>query len=162
MDVYQSSLEAIYTGWNNYQALLIAALSPLNPEQLALQATPKLRSIEEIATHMIAARGRWFAPPLGDGNLQLAAFSRWDRRAQPVRTAAEIVQGLQFTQDYIHKAIDRWTPSEWQLTLPGEGSHEPVVVTRQWVIWHLIEHDLHHGGEISLTLGVHKLTAPDL
>ena len=26
--------------------------------------------------------------------------------------------------------------------------------TRQWVIWHLIEHDVHHGGEISLTLGM--------
>jgi len=30
------------------------------------------------------------------------------------------------------------------------------------VIWHLIEHDLHHGGEIALTLGLHGLAAPDL
>jgi hypothetical protein len=22
-------------------------------------------------------------------------------------------------------------------------------LSRQWVIWHVIEHDLHHGGELS-------------
>jgi hypothetical protein len=27
------------------------------------------------------------------------------------------------------------------------------------MIWHLIEHDLHHGGELSFTLGMHRLTA---
>lgn len=38
---------------------------------------------------------------------------------------------------------------------------EPVTLTRSWVIWHLIEHAL-HGGEISLTLGMHELAAPAL
>ncbi len=27
---------------------------------------------------------------------------------------------------------------------------EDQTYTRQWVIWHLIEHDLHHGGELPL------------
>jgi uncharacterized damage-inducible protein DinB len=161
MNVHQTSLEAIYAGWRNYQKLLIVALAPLTPEQLALRAASNLRSIEEIVTHMIGARGRWFAPPLGDGSPQLAAFGCWDRRAEPVRTAAEIVTGLQFTLDYIHAAIASWTPSDWQGTIPGEGLFEPGD-TRQWVVWHLIEHDLHHGGEISLTLGMHQLTAPAL
>ena len=44
----------------------------------------------------------------------------------------------------------------------GERRGEHYSFTRQWVIWHLIEHDLHHGGEISLTLGAHELTAIDI
>jgi len=28
-------------------------------------------------------------------------------------------------------------------------------VSRQWVIWHVIERDLHHGGEVSLMPSVH-------
>jgi uncharacterized damage-inducible protein DinB len=36
------------------------------------------------------------------------------------------------------------------------------VCTRQWIIWHLIEHDLHHGGELFYTLGAHGLRVPDL
>jgi len=162
MDVVQASLDAIYAGWQNYQSLLISALAPLTMEQLALQSAPHLRSIEAIATHMIGARGRWFAPPLGDGDKQLARLSRWDRRGGPVRSGEEIIQGLHYTLDYIHTTISRWTASEWQDTIPGEGSHEPQSITRPWIIWHLIEHDLHHGGEISLTMGMYKLKAPDL
>jgi uncharacterized damage-inducible protein DinB len=30
------------------------------------------------------------------------------------------------------------------------------------VIWHLMEHDLHHGGEISQVLGSHGIPALDL
>jgi uncharacterized damage-inducible protein DinB len=63
----------------------------------------------------------------------------------------------------MQEAIARWTPSDWQHTYPGdEDDGEPAIITRQWVIWHLIEHDLHHGGEISLTLGMHGLSAPNL
>ena len=31
--------------------------------------------------------------------------------------------------------------------------------SRAWVVWHVLEHDLHHGGEVSLTLGVHGIPA---
>ncbi len=162
MDDDRKSIEAIYSGWSNYQGLLITALTPLTTTQLAYQASPSLRTIEEIATHIIGARGRWFAAPLGDGNPQLAAYSRWDRRDQPIRTSAEIIEGLQFTLDYILSTITHWNTDEWNMTVPGEGTHEPSVITRQWVMWHLIEHDLHHGGEISLTMGMYRLKAPDL
>jgi uncharacterized damage-inducible protein DinB len=55
-------------------------------------------------------------------------------------------------------SIARWTPADWEEKLDDEGE----IVTRSWIIWHLIEHDLHHGGEASITLGMHGLTAPDL
>ncbi len=29
----------------------------------------------------------------------------------------------------------------------------PDEVTRGWIIWHVVEHDLHHGGELSYSLG---------
>lgn len=34
--------------------------------------------------------------------------------------------------------------------------------TRQWGIWHVAEHDMHHGGELFFTLGMHGLPTPDL
>jgi len=34
--------------------------------------------------------------------------------------------------------------------------------TRQWVIWHMLEHDLYHAGELSLTLGMYGLAGLDL
>jgi hypothetical protein len=30
-------------------------------------------------------------------------------------------------------------------------------ITRAWVTWHVLEHDLHHGGELALALGMQGL-----
>jgi uncharacterized damage-inducible protein DinB len=152
-------VSAVFAGWRAYQETLIKALQPLQPEQLDLRAAPGLRTVGEIARHMIGARARWFGDWVGEA---FADFAAWDRRGAPRRSPAELVHGLQATWDGMHQAISRWTPAEWAETMPGEYPDDPEVITRQWVIWHLIEHDLHHGGEISLTLGVHSVPALNL
>jgi hypothetical protein len=35
-------------------------------------------------------------------------------------------------------------------------------VTRQWTIWRIMSHDLHHGGELSILLGMQGIDIPDL
>ncbi len=157
-----ATLAEFYRDWENYQNLLIGALAPLTPKQLELRAAPHLRSIEMIATHMIGARARWFHRFLGEHNPDTEPMSAWDRDTSPVRTAAEIVDGLQATWTFMKSCLDRWTPADMAHVFEGERYGERDSLSRQWVIWHLIEHDLHHGGEISLTLGMHGLPAPDL
>ena len=157
----QSTIATIYKGWHDYQTSVIKALAPLSSEQLALRAAPHLRSIGEIATHMIGARARWFHNLMGEGDQEFAALGAWDRPGMPARSAAEVVDALEATWRVMQEALTRWTPAEWEQTYEGEPG-EPASFTRHWVVWHLIEHDLHHGGELSLTLGLHGLTALDL
>ena len=157
-----ASMPIIYAGWHTYQSLLSTALSGLTPDQLTLSATPGLRTIHSLATHMIGARARWFHRLLGEGGDEFAALAAWDRSGQPVRTAAELVSGLEATWAGMQAAIARWTPAQWDDVFPSGPPYPDVIYTRHWAIWHLIEHDLHHGGEISLTLGIHGLKAPDL
>ncbi len=161
MNPNKRTLNAIYDGWEVYQNKLIKALAPLTPEQLALAASPSLRSIGRIAAHMIGARARWFYQLLGEGGPEIRVLTRIDRRGAPDRTADELVQGLQTTWQFMTEARKHWTQEQWEQTYPGEKG-EPELLTRSWVIWHLLEHDLHHGGEISLTLGMHGLKAPNL
>ena len=153
---------SIYEGWQTYQSALIKALRPLEPDQLQLRAAPNVRSVGEIARHMIGARARWFHLLMGEGGDEFAALGKWDRRGARERSAEDLVAGLETTWRGMHDAIGRWTAAEWQETYPGEDDSEPEIITRQWVIWHLIEHDLHHGGEISLTLGMHGVAAVNL
>ena len=81
----------------------------------------------------------------------------------PTRSADELLHGLETTWQGMQEAIARWTPVDWQQTYPGDDHDgDPAIITGQWVIWHLIEHDLHHGGEISLTLVMPGLPAPSL
>lgn len=149
---------AIYDGWHTYQRLLVEAIAPLQEDQLELRAAPHLRSVRENVLHMIGARARWFSG-MGEGGEQFAALGEWDRPGEPSRSAPELVEALEETWRGMHEAIARWSEAAWQETWPNEYDDEPDVFTRQWIIWHLIEHDVHHGGEISLTLGVHGIEA---
>ncbi|HLJ32244.1 MAG TPA: DinB family protein [Ktedonobacteraceae bacterium] len=157
------SLASCYKGWDGYQQHLVHALAPLSPEQLTLRAAPHLRSTGMIATHIIGARARWLYYVLKEGDKSLAAIGEWDAPGQPARTAAELVSGLETTWQVIQNALQRWTIADLDEVLHDtdeDGGDETF--TRQWVIWHLIEHDLHHGGEVSFVLGMHGLAAIDL
>jgi uncharacterized damage-inducible protein DinB len=152
-------VRAILEGWSACQQALVKSLVPLSPEQLALKAAPRLRSVSQIVAHVIGARARWFYLLMGEGGEAFKALGAWDRRGARARSAEELVSGLEATWAGMQEAIQRWTPEEWQQTWPGEDASEPEIISRQLVIWHLIEHDLHHGGEVSITLGAHGVRA---
>ena len=158
----QMLISSIYEGWRAYQQVMTKALAPLEADQLALRAAPSLRSVGEIAAHVIGARARWFYLLMEEGGDDFKAFGKWDRRGAKGRSAEELVRGLEATWIGLHEAIARWTEQDWAKTWPGEDDSGPEVITRQWVIWHLIEHDIHHGGEISITLGSHSVPALEL
>jgi len=44
----------------------------------------------------------------------------------------------------------------------GTALNRTETVTREFVIWHLMEHDAHHTGEMSLILGKHGVQSLDL
>jgi uncharacterized damage-inducible protein DinB len=149
-------------GWQTYQQKLIEALAPLSAEQLALRAAPSLRSIEQIARHMVSVRAGWFHRFLGEGGDDFGALATWDAPESSVRPAEELVQGLTLTWQVLQETLARYTPTDLQETIERKRYGQTVRLTRGWVVWHLIEHDLHHGGELSFSLGMHGLTAPDL
>jgi uncharacterized damage-inducible protein DinB len=156
-----STFPVFNQAWKEYQTLLIKAIAPLSADQLALRAAPNLRSIGEIVLHMIGARARWFSIDMHEGGETMAELGTWDRKGMPTRSASELVNGLETTWQLMQEALERWTPAQWEEILGGTPN-EPETFSRSWIIWHLIEHDLHHGGEASLTLGMHGLEAPAL
>ncbi len=150
-------LDAMLQGWQEYQQQLVVVLRPLTPDQFASRAAPDLRTAGEIAAHLIAARASWFADVLKEGDEEMAAIVHWDDQGQPARTAAEYVYGLEATWNLIQNALARWTPEDVTapIILPWIGPKYPI--TRAWVLWHVLEHDLHHGGELAHTLGMRGL-----
>ena len=158
-----ANVAPFYDGWENYQNLLITAIEPLTDEQLALRAAPNLRSIGENMLHIIAVRVRWFCGLMGEGGEEIAPIASWDRKEAPARSASELVSGLKQTMHMIQECLGRWTPADLAYEFKGTHPHYgEYSLSRQWVIWHVIEHDLHHGGEVSFMLGMHGLAAPDL
>lgn len=156
------ALEALYQGWELYQRRLNDAIAPLSAEQLGLSAAPQLRPVGVLAAHIISARVWWFHYILGEGSADLAPLADWDEDDAPPRTAEELVGALEDTWRLVRQSLDRWTAADLAETIRRELGGRERAYTRQWVIWHVIEHDLHHGGELSHTLGMHGLAAPDI
>ena len=150
-------LPSIFKGWQDYQEALIKAVELLDSDQLGLRVSSNLRSVGEILAHIVGARARWFYLMMREGGEEFKALGKWGRGEPEARNAEDYVNGLLTAWKRMHEIMDRWTAEDWEKTWPGKDEYDPEVVTRQWVIWHLIEHDLHHGGEISLTLGMHGI-----
>ena len=158
------TLTTFYTCWKEYQDHIKGALAPLKASQLELRAAPHLRSIGEQALHIIACRASWFTEFLGeDGGEELKRYARWNEVAlklgAPIPPAAELAQGLDRTWQFMADCLARWSPADMRHTFPDDWDGKQVVLSRAWVVWHVMEHDLHHGGELSLTLGMHRLPA---
>ena len=124
-------------------------------------------------------------------SLELWALGVCEANVDPGHTAAELVAGLEKTWQMIQQTLTRLTPADLeQVCLPLDDAErvrhaklvEPALqpyaqmwveaarqanvvrpaVSRQWIIWHVLEHDIHHGSEISTTLGIHGLPVVDL
>ena len=158
----QTTLDTFYKGWEDYQEHLIKAIAPLTLEQLALRAAPNLRSIGELAVHIVSTRAGWFHRAIGEGSDETSPLAQWQAAGAPARSAAEIVAGLEATWRLIQSSLARWTPDDLARPFQRERRGQQQTLTRQWIIWHLIEHDLHHGGELSFSLGMHGLEAVDI
>ncbi len=156
------TLTTFYTFWKEYQDHIKAAIAPLTAEQLELRAAPHLRSIGENALHIIGCRAVWFIDFLGeDGGPTMKIYEEWNKMAlspgAPIPTAAKLAQGLDDTWQFMADRLARWSPDDMRQTFPDDWDGKQVDLSRAWVVWHVMEHDLHHGGELSLTLGIHGL-----
>jgi len=152
----------IYKNWGNYQEKLRKCIEPLTNEQLSLQPAPHMWPVAQLVQHIISVRAGWFSGTLQDDDKAMNEYMSWGQRESPERSAAEMVRGLDETWAFIEARLQRWTPADCDKTFPDEWDGQTYQVSRSWVIYHVMEHDLHHGGEVSLILGMNGLRAPDL
>ena len=158
--------QVVYAEWKRYQDHIQEAIAPLTADQLRLRAAPTLRSLGELVAHIIATRVGWYNYYMLENDPQVAPLGSWDDPdlSQPERNAAELVAGMDTSWQFMQDRLDRWTPADLAHTFPHDDPEwrDRYVTSRSWVVWHVLEHDLHHGGEVSLTLGIHGLQAPEI
>ena len=124
-------------------------------------------------------------------SLELWALGVCEADVDPGHTAAELVAGLEKTWQMIEEALARLTPTDLEQVFPPLDQAERVrhatlvepalqpyakmwldatarsgevrpAVSCQQIIWGVLEHDIHHGSEISTTLGVHGLPVVEM
>lgn len=156
-------LADVYQGWGSYQRDLLSAVAPLTPEQWALPVAPTHWPIERAVQHLVANRAWWFHAWMGEGESDVTDLARWDDEGQPQRSPADLVAGLETTWGVIENTLARWTVADL-----GQVFNPPADLTeaerqifgpstRQWIIMHVLRHDIHHGGELAVGMGGYDL-----
>lgn len=154
------TVDTIYKGWGGFQQTLVEAIEPLTDEHLTFKAAPHLQSVGKLAAHIAATRVRWFQMGLGVESEAARPIAEWGRDVEEPTTAAGLVDGLKQTWEMVRDALAGWTVDDLDKEVETVLRGQTYAIKRQWVIWHVLEHDLHHGGELLLTLGIHHLPTP--
>lgn len=158
----QPTLDVIYENWRGFDEKLRRAVAPLTDEQLLLRPAAHMWPLGWLVQHIISVRAGWFSGTLQDEDEQMEAYMWWGQRESPARSAAELVRGLEETWSFMETRLRRWTAADRAETFPDEWEGEIYEVSRSWVIYHVLEHDLFHGGEVSLILGMNGLQGLEL
>jgi uncharacterized damage-inducible protein DinB len=155
------SLVTLHTYWERYHQRLIATITPLSSEQLAFPAASHQWTIGELLGHMIGARFWWFHRWMGE--VEPPALVDWGDE-QDLREAASLVRAFALTWQMITPALSRWTAADLEHLVPPPASVAAAqsAHTREWIVWHVLEHEIHHGGELSLALGGYGLQGIDI
>ena len=155
----QSWLSISMDWWHAYQGLWIQAIKPLTHEQLAYRVGEQ-RSAGEIAQHVISVRAWYLHGVMGEGGVEMDDLIGLDSEGAPARSAEELLIGIEQTWQLLSACIAKWSASDLQdpFFINWRNREE----SRGWVVWHMLEHEIHHGGELSFTLGTHGLAGVDV
>ncbi|MCL4262823.1 MAG: DinB family protein [Anaerolineae bacterium] len=168
------SLHEIFDGWDGQQTSLVHAVAPLTPEQLRWRPAANLHSVGELARHISLGRIEWFARMDAPGSADLVAqINDWQQDGDGNRhivessipiaeQAAELVHWLDISWQMIAATLRAWTVDDLAQTYRHTWNGQTYAISRQWTIWRIMTHDVHHGGQLSLMLGMQGIEAFEL
>ena len=169
-----NTLADVFDGWNGYQTSLVNAIAPLTREQLIWTPAPNLRSIGDMARHISLGRVSWFSRMNAPGSAEVVKqIDLWEADSDGnkdivesaiaiTEDAKELVNWLELTWQMIDQTLNTWSVSDLAQTYPHTWNGKTYSVSRQWTLWRILTHDIHHGGELSLMLGLQGIEAFEL
>jgi uncharacterized damage-inducible protein DinB len=125
-------LSAFFSHWNQIHADTLAVIDKFSQDELTYTAYEGGMSVGRIALHIADAEEGWFRLVATNG-----------RAAWPSDyTLANYNQTMAYLDTLTIADLDTVIDSAW-----GQFS-------LRFIIWHVIEHEIHHRGELSLILGI--------
>ena len=148
------SARELFRHWDEVREGLYQALSKLTDAQLGFVPREGLWSLGKVARHIAHAEEGWFR------YVVTRELHQWPEYTVENYPTVESIKALLSevhtrTEDYLMTldiaALDRILDVPWDRRL-----------SLGWIIWHVLEHEIHHRGEIFLMLGLLGLEAPDI
>ena len=161
-------IRPFYDRWPQYNRRLTEIVGSMTDEQLAIRPAPDLWPIWATVGHTAAARVYWLCGIVGEPGAETTPFpdpltgEGWEDDLDHPRTAGDLVTALDTTWAIVDACLDRWTPATLEETVERVFGDQRQVHSRSSILQRLITHEAYHCGELSQTLGIHKLPQIDL
>lgn len=156
-------LKTIFDGWDGFHTSIVHAVEPLTPEQLAWRPRPGHRSVGELVGHLASGRIDWFARMPAPGSRTLAEQTRAAFGDGEISGERDVLlHWLNATWQMIADTLAQWTVADLARTYRHEYDGQVYAVSYQWTIWRILTHDMHHGGELALMLGMQGIEVFEL
>ncbi len=145
------SVKEQFGHWATVRRGLVQALGTLTDEQLNFAPREGMRTLGDIARHIAHVEEAWFRHWMVGKHEGPPAYTAEDYPTVESITAL-LAEVHARTEAYLATldaaALDQPFKTFW-------GQTGPI----SWVIWHVLEHEIHHRGEIYLMVGLVGMTA---
>ncbi len=141
--------------WSGIREGLYQPLDLFTDEQLSFTPAEGLWSIGQVALHIAGAEEGWFR------FIVTRELDDWpeDYSLEEYPTMAAVKELLQETHGRTEAYLATIDQDEMERIIEAPwGAKFPV----RWAVWHVLEHEIHHRGEMFLMLGILGKKAPDV
>jgi uncharacterized damage-inducible protein DinB len=144
----------LFSHWNAVRVGLHQALDGLTEEQLAFVPREGLWSLGTVACHIANAEDGWFRFVVA------REVDEWPSLdGKRCRTVASIRALLDEVHNYTMACLESIDVADLDRSITAPWGE---ALTLRDIVWHVLEHEIHHRGEICLMLGLMGMEAPDV
>lgn len=136
----------LYNHWAQVRADLLATIDTFNENELTFAPFKGSWPVGQIMLHIADCEDNWL---YGVVQHQLEPWIFYDLADYPTKQKIIEILGRahQRTIAFIERLTESDLDQQYQLS---DGS----TFNLDWIIWHVLEHEIHHRGELSLALGL--------
>ncbi len=136
----------IFNHWEQVRADLLTTIDKFSEEELTFSPFSGSWPVGRIMLHIAECEDHWLH---GEVRHEFAPPVKYSLADYPTKAAIKDVLGnahsrtLEFLDGLDEKDMDHLYQTRHGETFP-----------LGWIIWHVLEHEIHHRGELSLALGI--------
>jgi len=145
----------VFGHWDTVRRDLLRGLERFTEEDLDFRPAPAYqRTVGDIARHIAEAEDGWFHYVVRGEH---TAWPEYPREAYP--NWESIAEAL----ERVHQKTLAWLETVDQADLDqAVTTPRDEEIPLRGIIWHVLEHEIHHRGELFLCLGLLGREAPDI
>ncbi len=150
--------EELFQHWGSVREGLCQALDCLSEAQLDFTPRTGLWSLRETVCHIAEAEEGWFRHAAAR---ELKDWPHFAAADYPTISSLKTLLADVHARTEQYFAVENWAAANEmvrrKIDLPWGGT-----TSLGWIVWHVLEHEIHHRGEVFLMLGLMGIEAPDV